>query len=111
MRAIFFSNWHLQVILRLVIHDNFVLIWPLTDVDECIQKFKGNCSHACVNKPGGYYCKCPNGFQMSQDNKTCNCPKGFKESANGTMCLGKFQNKDSAGKKKRTTALNVHPAL
>ena len=48
---------------------------------------------------------------MSQDNKTCNCPKGFKESANGTMCLGKFQNKDSAGKKKRTTALNVHPAL
>ena len=95
MRAIFFSNWHLQVILRLVIHDNFVLIWPLTDVDECIQKFKGNCSHACVNNPGGYYCKCPNGFQMSQDNKTCNCPKGFKELANGTMCLGKFQNKDS----------------
>ena len=42
---------------------------------------------------------------MSQDNKTCNCPKGFKESANGTMCLGKFQNKDSAGKKKKDNSI------
>ncbi|CAH3190519.1 unnamed protein product [Porites evermanni] len=52
------------------------------DVDECNQKFKGSCSHLCVNSPGSYYCKCPNGFQMSQNNKTCRCPKDINECEN-----------------------------
>ena len=59
-----------------------------TDVNECHPDVKGNCSHLCVNSPGSYYCKCPNGLQMSQDNKTCKCPKGFQESVNRTMCSG-----------------------
>ena len=65
------------------------LFFFFTAVNECHPDVKGNCSHLCVNRQGRYYCKCPNGFQMSQDNKTCKCPKGFQESVNGTICLGK----------------------
>ena len=79
---------------------NLVLIFPHTDIDECIQKFKNNCSHTCVNSPGSYYCNCTNGFQLSQDNKTCKCSKGFQESANRTSCLGKYQHKDIGSKKR-----------
>ncbi|CAH3178976.1 unnamed protein product, partial [Porites lobata] len=64
-----------------------ISIWSVTDIDECNENVKNNCSHLCINSPGSYYCKCPNGFQMSQDNKTCKCPKGFQESNNRTMCL------------------------
>ena len=77
---------------------NLVLICPLTDIDECIQKVKNNCSHTCVNSPGSYHCNCTIGFQLSQDKKTCKCPKGFQESANRTSCLGKYQHKDSGSK-------------
>ena len=66
-----------------------ISVWSLTDIDECNENVKNNCSHLCINSPGSYYCKCPNGFQMSQDNKTCKCPKGFQESNNRTICLGK----------------------
>ena len=59
----------------------------------------------CINSPGGYYCKCPNGFQMSQDNKSCKCPKGFQESNNRTMCLGKWQ------VKRRKTANDFYAAF
>ena len=61
-----------------------------TDVNECRQKFKGDCSHECVNTQGSYYCRCPNGLQLLQDNKTYKCPKGFQESANRTVCLGEL---------------------
>ena len=60
-----------------------------SDVNECHQKLKGNCSHLCVNTQGSYYCKCPSGFQISQDYKTCKCPEGFQESNHRTMCLGR----------------------
>ena len=66
-----------------------ISIWSFTDIDECNENVKNNCSHMCINSPGSYYCKCPNGFHMSQDNKSCKCPKGFQESNNRTMCLGK----------------------
>ena len=67
----------------------FLFFFFFTDVNECHPDVKGNCSHLCVNRQGSYYCKCPNGFQMLQDNKTCKCPKGFQESNNRTICLGK----------------------
>ena len=66
-----------------------ISIWCLPDIDECNENLKNNCSHLCINSPGSYYCNCPNGFQMSQNNKTCKSPKVFQESFNSTMCLGK----------------------
>ena len=38
---------------------------------------------------------------MSQDSKTCKCSKGFQESVNRTMCLGKYQHKDSTSSNQR----------
>ncbi|CAH3144217.1 unnamed protein product [Porites evermanni] len=90
--SVMFDNGDLRLVplsqLRLVKRPRFCQVkHVIQDIDECNQEFKGNCSHRCVNSPGSYYCKCPNGFQMSQDNKTCKCPKGSQESKNRTVCL------------------------
>nr|CAD7456482.1 unnamed protein product [Timema tahoe] len=40
------------------------------DIDEC-QNETTNCSHECVNEPGGYQCTCPEGYDIGDDDRTC----------------------------------------
>ncbi|XP_012284450.1 collagen and calcium-binding EGF domain-containing protein 1 [Orussus abietinus] len=40
------------------------------DVDECSEG-TANCEHTCSNSPGGFTCKCNDGFVLKADNKTC----------------------------------------
>ena len=43
----------------------------LLDVNECTAS-NGDCSHKCVNTPGGYKCECPDPeLSLASDNKTC----------------------------------------
>ncbi|CAF1173280.1 unnamed protein product, partial [Didymodactylos carnosus] len=39
------------------------------DIDEC--SLNSPCSHRCINTMGGYYCLCPDGFELGYDLKTC----------------------------------------
>jgi fibulin 1/2 len=41
-------------------------------VDEC-EEFKDRhlCVGICVNTPGSYTCKCPEGYRMGSDGRTC----------------------------------------
>ena len=40
------------------------------DTDECTDG-TDNCTHGCVNTEGSYYCTCPGGYELKDDNKTC----------------------------------------
>ena len=42
----------------------------LIDIDECMRDIDG-CSHGCVNTEGSYYCTCPTGYELSNDNRAC----------------------------------------
>lgn len=40
------------------------------DMDECsFSEFL--CQHECVNGPGSYYCICPSGYNLLDDNRSC----------------------------------------
>lgn len=41
-----------------------------TDVDECANA-NGGCEGPCCNTVGGFYCRCPSGYQLQGDGKTC----------------------------------------
>lgn len=41
-----------------------------TDVDECANA-NGGCEGPCCNTVGGFYCRCPPGYQLQGDGKTC----------------------------------------
>lgn len=41
-----------------------------TDVDECASA-NGGCEGPCCNTVGGFYCRCPPGYQLQGDGKTC----------------------------------------
>lgn len=41
-----------------------------TDVDECANA-NGGCEGSCCNTVGGFYCRCPPGYQLQGDGKTC----------------------------------------
>ena len=42
-----------------------------TDINECLFS-NGNCSQACTNTNGSYFCSCQNGYMLSDDSMTCN---------------------------------------
>lgn len=40
------------------------------DMDECsLSEFL--CQHECVNQPGTYFCSCPPGYILLDDNRSC----------------------------------------
>lgn len=40
------------------------------DMDECsFSEFL--CQHECVNQPGTYFCSCPPGYILLDDNRSC----------------------------------------
>ena len=45
----------------------------LTDIDECADPLKNQCSHpdTCYNYNGGYDCSCPVGYRLQNDGRTC----------------------------------------
>ena len=50
-----------------------VLTIPFTavlDIDECMSG-NGGCEDTCTNYEGGYYCTCPHGYLLMDDNKGC----------------------------------------
>lgn len=80
-----------------------------SDINECLQRGKGGCSHGCVNSIGSYRCTCSRGFRLNgrtcrdidechQRHKggcshgcvntrgsfRCTCPRGFQ--LNGRTC-------------------------
>ena len=40
------------------------------DIDECDDD-NGGCDQNCTNTAGSYYCRCYEGFALTDDNKTC----------------------------------------
>ena len=40
----------------------------LLDINECID---GVCQHHCINLPGGYVCKCLDGFELDANSSRC----------------------------------------
>ena len=48
----------------------FWSICPFTDVDEC-DKGIHNCTDECVNTPGGFRCRCSDGYQLEEDGVSC----------------------------------------
>lgn len=43
-----------------------------TDMDECLTNDHG-CSHTCHNTPGSYFCGCPYGFILLDENGAGKC--------------------------------------
>ncbi|XP_034936091.1 fibrillin-1-like [Chelonus insularis] len=45
---------------------------PTPPIDDICVLLKGLlCSHICIPTPGSYYCKCPEGYVLLEDEKTC----------------------------------------
>lgn len=47
----------------------FNMSFTAQDINECSELNK--CSHECINTPGGYSCRCPEGFFLSADVHHC----------------------------------------
>ncbi|VDO30582.1 unnamed protein product [Brugia timori] len=61
-------------------HINFV-----KEINECKSDSHG-CEHRCVNKIGGYECKCNIGYSLRSDGKTCQSTcGGIIKASNGTF--------------------------
>ena len=52
------------------------------DMDECsFSEFL--CQHECVNQPGTYFCSCPPGYILLEDNRSCQ-----GKAVQGTLAAG-----------------------
>ena len=49
---------------------NIMLFYSGPDINECAKNMD-NCTHGCVNTEGSYYCTCPGGYDLREDNETC----------------------------------------
>ena len=43
----------------------------VSDKNECVTS-NGNCSQACINTIGSYFCSCNSGYVLIEDRMTCN---------------------------------------
>ena len=44
-----------------------------TDFDECEKYYDNSCFYnaECINTPGSYYCRCPDGYRYDDRKKRC----------------------------------------
>ena len=58
-----------------MIQHNIIIHFPISlyyiDIDECEAENMGGCQYICVNTEGSYYCDCPMGFFLTDDERTC----------------------------------------
>lgn len=64
------------------------------DVDECRDENLNECSHACHNTYGSYYCSCPSGYTMSENRIEC---ADFDECRHDRDICGKLQCQNTPG--------------
>ena len=53
-----------------------VVVSLFSDIDECLSGVAG-CSQGCVNREGGFNCKCEFGYTLNDDRKTCAVSSGI----------------------------------
>ncbi len=41
------------------------------DINECTIEGIASCSHTCINTQGSFRCTCPEGYNLTSDNRTC----------------------------------------
>ncbi|XP_078667257.1 uncharacterized protein LOC144909081 [Branchiostoma floridae x Branchiostoma belcheri] len=64
-----------------------------TDNNECESPVHNTCERICVNTEPGFYCACPDGYRLNDDQETCmayaDCPIGHRCSHSCAMIAGK----------------------
>ncbi|XP_019622718.1 PREDICTED: uncharacterized protein LOC109468820 [Branchiostoma belcheri] len=64
-----------------------------TDNNECESPVQNTCEQICVNTEPGFYCACPDGYRLNDDQETCmayaDCPIGHRCSHSCAMIAGK----------------------
>ena len=58
------------VLIYLLHHSNFKLIFFSIDINEC-GTFNGGCEQTCNNTQGSYHCSCWNGYSLGTDQHNC----------------------------------------
>ncbi|XP_078578181.1 uncharacterized protein LOC144863095 [Branchiostoma floridae x Branchiostoma japonicum] len=64
-----------------------------TDKNECESPVQNSCEQICVNTEPGFYCACPDGYRLNDDQETCmayaDCDVGHHCSHSCAMVAGK----------------------
>ena len=48
-----------------------MLVFPIIDINECLNDTVNNCDQLCNNNAGSYTCSCMIGYALDDDGITC----------------------------------------